>query len=746
MNSLLFSMPGTPIIYYGDELGMGDNIYLGDRNGVRTPMQWGAGKNAGFSQANPQNLYLPLINDPEYHHETYNVEVQQSNTHSLLWWMKRLIAVRKHFKAFGSGSLTFLSPENNKVLAFIRRHEEERILVVANLSRFIQYVNLDLSLCKGMMPVEVFGGTQFPAIGEAPYFLTLAPHCFYWFSLENLKPENAQIETAEPVERLPRIMFADKWESVFTGKARNELERILPEYLKTRRWFGGKARQIKSFSITDTVIIAYDSKRAAAALTQVKYLDGNDETYFMPLVYAPLGDDEGISGNLQQSAVARLEMTNSKERGVLCDALADKDFSRELLNIMVRGRRIRGESGQLQASAARSARLLATQQEAFLEPRIMNVEQSKCSVALGETFILKVFRLPDLGSNPGLEVGRFLTEKRFEHSPKVHGWIHYQSGRRDPAAVAILQEYVPNEGDAWHYTLDSLRGYMESALTLEPKKRKAPPPHIDCMELVDDGIPLVVSELIGPYRESVRVLGQRTAQLHLALASDPGHPDFALEPLSALSQRAAYQSMRSLQASVFQALRNRINSLPEEIQFKAREIMERQSEVMERFSEFKERRISAGIIRCHGDYHLGHVLYTGKDFHIIDFEGEPARPLNQRRRKRSPLTDVAGMIRSFSYAAHSALLEHGAANAEQSGILKPWLEVWRCYVCAAFVKSYLETAGDAVFIPRGRENLMILLNAYLLEKAVYELGYELNNRPEWVEIPLSGIKDILDKR
>jgi maltose alpha-D-glucosyltransferase/alpha-amylase len=746
MNSLLFSMPGTPIIYYGDELGMGDNIYLGDRNSVRTPMQWSADKNAGFSHANPQNLYLPLINDPEYHYETYNIEVQQSNAHSLLWWMKRLIAVRKRFKAFGSGSLTFLSPDNNKVLAFIRRHEEERILVVANLSRFIQYANLDLSLCRGMIPVEVFGGTQFPAIGEDPYFMTLAPHSFYWFSIETAKPDTAPIETAGPAARLPRIRVADKWESVFVGKARNELERILPQYLKTRRWFRGKARLIKSLSITDTIMIAYDSKRAAAALMQVQYMDGNDETYFLPLVYAPLEDDEGISKKLQRAAVVRLEMNNSKGHGVLCDAIADKNFSREVLNIMFRGRRLRGEAGQLLASATRSARLLAAQQDASLEHRILNVEQSNSSMAFGETFILKVFRQPDFGPNPDLEIGTFLTERGFEHSPKVHGWIHYQKGRSDPAVVAILQGYVPNQGDAWRYTLDSLRGYIESALTLGPETRKDAPSAIDFMGLVDDDIPAVVSEMIGHYWESVRVLGQRTAQLHLALASDPGHPDFALEPLSALSQRAAYQSMRSLQASVFQALRNRINGLPEETRVEAREIMDRQSEVMECFNEFKQRRISAGIIRCHGDYHLGQVLYTGKDFSIIDFEGEPARPLNQRRRKRSPLTDVAGMVRSFSYAAHSALLEYGTANAEEAGILKPWLEVWRGYVSAAFVKSYLETAGEADFIPGDREDLILLLNAFLMEKAIYELGYELNNRPEWVGIPLGGIKDILDKR
>ncbi|MEJ2721342.1 MAG: hypothetical protein P8181_09410 [bacterium] len=250
--------------------------------------------------------------------------------------------------------------------------------------------------------------------------------------------------------------------------------------------------------------------------------------------------------------------------------------------------------------------------------------------------------------------------------------------------------------------------------------------------------------MVGAYQETVRLLGERTAEMHLALASNHDNPAFAPETLSALSQRAMYQSMRTLTVTTFQTLRKFARRQPKDIRREVQEIIERQGEVLERFKIFKERRISTTITRRHGDYHLGQVLYTGKDFVIIDFEGEPARTLNERRRKHSPLTDVAGMIRSFSYAAHSALMKHAAMRPSDTETLRPWMGVWESDMSAAFLRSYLETAGDAPFIPEDREALGILLEVFLLEKAVYELGYEINNRPGWVGIPLKGIRRILD--
>ncbi len=745
MNSLLFSMPGTPIVYYGDELGMGDNIYLGDRNGVRTPMQWGPGKNAGFSSANPQRLYLPPINDPEYHYETYNVEAQQNNPHSLLWWMKRMIAVRKRLDAFGYGSLEFLSSDNNKVLSFIRTHEEQRILVIANLSRFIQYVNLDLSEYKNLVPVEVFGRTSFPAIGQDPYFLTLAPHCFFWFTLEPVKGENGSVEVETPVTELPLIRVADRWESVFKGRGAGGLERILPQHLKTRRWFRGKARAIKSLAFTDMIPASFDSGKAVLALVQITYTDENDEMYLLPFTYTRGEEGAEAAEDSARAAAARLKIKDKDEQGLLYDAFADEGFSRGLLDMMARSRRMKGGAGTLQATATKNARQLIAREDVSLAPRMISAEQTNTSVAYGETFILKAFRKPDPGVNPDLEIGSFLTRKKFQHIPKVCGRIVYRARKGEPATIAILHEYVPNEGDAWSYTLDFLRGYIENVLTLEREARDAPPPVVPLTGLEEEDIPRVVSEMVGPYWESVRVLGKRTAELHLALSSDEDDPTFSPERLSALSQRAMYQSMRNLTVNTFQLLRKHMKRFPEDVLPAAREIMGRQSEVLERFRIFKERRVSTTITRCHGDYHLGQVLHTGKDFVIIDFEGEPARTLTERRRKRSPLTDVAGMIRSFAYAGRSALMEHSDMRAEDAEILEPWMEVWLSYVCAAFVKSYLDTAGAAPFVPEDPEDIDRLLKAFLLEKAVYELGYELNNRPDWAAIPLQGIRDVLDE-
>ncbi len=249
-NALLFSLPGTPVIYYGDEIGMGDNVYLGDRDGVRTPMQWSADRNAGFSAANPQRLILPVIIDPEYHYQSANVDAHESNRHSLLWWMRRMVALRKQHKAFGRGSMEFLSPENPHVLAFIRAYEGEQILVVANLSRFVQYVELDLSKYKGTTLIELFGRTPFPQVGDLPYLLTLGPHGFFWFSIEQPKSTTA----AEQAEyQIPRIEMSAGFEGIMRGDARRQFERLLPRYLPHCRWFRAKSRTIANVTVGDTI-------------------------------------------------------------------------------------------------------------------------------------------------------------------------------------------------------------------------------------------------------------------------------------------------------------------------------------------------------------------------------------------------------------------------------------------------------------------------------------------------------------
>jgi len=748
MNALLFSMPGTPVIYYGDEIRMGDNVYLGDRNGVRTPMQWSGDRNAGFSRANPQKLYLPVIIDPEYHYEAVNVEAQQNNPHSLLWWMKRLIALRKRFQAFGRGSIEFLHPENRKILAFVRRYQDERILVVANLSRFVQGVALNLPGFDGMVPVELFGRTEFPTIGEQPYFLSLGPHAFYWFALEPQHVE-APLAITAPESPVPTLTVAGSWHSTFRGKGKAALEAILPYYLKTRRWFGGKARTIRSVDILEAIPIVQARKRPQfyATLLRVHYFDGEPETYVLPLAFATGERADSVLSEFPQAAVVRLQVEGDAEGGLLFDALWDRAFCEALLEAITRRQQFKGAAGEVTARSTRVFRRMRGPADEVLEPSVLKAEQSNTSVIYGDRFILKLFRRLDEGVNPELEIGRFLTEKTtLAHIAPVAGFIEYRRRRREPLTMAILQGLVPNAGDAWQYTLDELERYFERILAAQPEGEEAAIPARSLLDLAEEEPPQLAPDLIGPYLESARLLGERTADLHVALASALDEANFVPELISPFYQRSLQQSMRSLTRQVFQLLRNRLPHVSEALQGQAQQVLGLEEAILRRFRSILGQKSTATRIRCHGDYHLGQVLYTGKDFVIIDFEGEPARPLSERRIKRCALRDVAGMIRSFHYAAYSALLNHeasGTVRPEDISALEPWARFWYLWVSAVFLRAYLAGAAQVPFLPREREELQVMLDALVLEKAIYELGYELNNRPDWVRIPLQAILDLV---
>ena len=746
MSALLFSMPGTPLIYYGDEIGMGDNIYLGDRNGVRTPMQWSADRNAGFSNANPQRLFLPIINDPEYHSETINVEAQQNNPYSLLWWMKRMIALRKRYKAFGRGTIEFLQPANGKILIFLRRHEEECIMVVANLSRFAQYLELDLSAFKEMVPVEIFGRSEFPPIGELPYFLTLGPHSFYWFSLEPKPAARIQAEEGDRVVQLPLLTVAGSWDRILQGRNKAALERLLPAYIKARRWFGGKARGIRTMAIGEILPIMDAHLPAFLALVRVDYSDGDAETYALPLMYAQGERAERVLCDHPHAAITRLAFKDREEEGIVFDAFVDEGFAESLLVGIARHRRRKGMGGDLVASRTHSFHQIRGLGEGRLSTSVLKAEQSNTSIRFGDRFILKMFRRIQPGVNPDLEIGRFLTERKFRHVPSVAGAIEYRREREEPVTLAILQQFVPNEGDAWTYTLDQLTHFFQQAVAARAKMESLSFPSSAPLDLAEQDLPPAVAEIIGPYLESARLLGQRTGEMHLALGSDTDRPDFSPEPFSKLYQRSIYQSMRNLTGQVFQLLRQRLRALPEVTRPEVQKVLDQEARILERFRSIIDLKITAMRIRCHGDYHLGQVLHTGKDFVIIDFEGEPARPLSERRIKRSPLRDVAGMLRSFNYAAYSALFsqrDSGLIRPEDFAFLESSAKFWRIWVSAAFLKAYRREASKGNIIPKAKRELQALLDIYLLEKAVYELGYELNNRPEWITIPIQGIRDLL---
>ncbi len=366
LNGLLLSLPGTPVLYYGDEIGMGDNIYLGDRNGVRTPMQWSADRNAGFSRANPQQLYLPINLDPEYHYEAVNVEAQLRNPHSLLWWMRRLLALRKGWRALGEGRVEFLAPQNRKVLAYVLRHERETLLVVANLSRFPQPVELDLAAFKGRMPVELFGRTSFPAIGASRFFLTLGPHNFYWFSL---KPQSFAVTRTEHRARQERtaLTVGRHWEEVLSEPLRPALEKAFTPYLHAVSWLATGTRTIKAATLQEAVALPLGSANAFLTLWQVEYAGADAEWYAVPLAFAAGRTAERLRRDEAQRVVAEVTVGRSGRRGVLYDALGLHEFDLALLDIIARRRRLKGRRGNVVAWRGPLLRALSRRATAALE-------------------------------------------------------------------------------------------------------------------------------------------------------------------------------------------------------------------------------------------------------------------------------------------------------------------------------------------------------------------------------------------
>ncbi len=756
LNGLLMSLPGTPVLYYGDEIGMGDNVYLGDRDGVRTPMQWSGDRNAGFSRANPQKLYLPVVTDPEYHFEAVNVEAQHNNPSSLLWWMRRLIALRKRFQAFSRGSIEYLQPENRKVLVFVREHEGEHILVVANLSRFTQAAELDLSAYEGRVPVELFGHTEFPRIGELPYFLTMGPHTFYWFQLT---PERSGEQPGEELGLRPEwpalAPAGGDWRSLVTGDDREALEQVLPEYLQPRRWFGGKARKVRSAEVVEALDASTREVASYLMLVRVNYVQGDAETYVLPVAHAEGRHAVRLEKEQPHAVIARLAGASGPgedgHAGLLFDPMVDPAFANELLRVMATPRKLRGEKGELVGTLAKEFRDRRRTDPKSLKPQMVRVEQSNTSLMFGGELFFKLFRKVDPGVNPDVEIARQLVGKGFEHTPPVVGDLSYVQGRA-VSTVGVLKRYVANEGDAWSYTLDGLSGFFERARSTEAKPDRLA---LDVNGMLEraaaDAPPELAKQLLGSYLEAARTIGQRTAEMHRALAAGIDRKEFAPEPFSALYQRSLYQSMRNLTGRTLQTLSRELRMLPEAVRSDAGSVLERSGEILSRMGALVGEKMDAQRIRTHGDYHLGQVLYTGRDFIIIDFEGEPARPLTERRLKRSPLSDVAGMLRSFHYAAYTALADEEARGASRpKDRQKPerWVRFWAGWASAAFLRAYLREAragekGQA-FLPTREDQLRTLLEAHLLEKAVYELGYELNNRPDWVRVPILGIRQLLN--
>jgi maltose alpha-D-glucosyltransferase/alpha-amylase len=726
LNSLLMSMPGTPVLYYGDELGMGDNIFLGDRDGVRTPMQWSPDRNGGFSKADPPQLFLPAIMDPVYGFQAVNVEAQARNPASLLNWVRRLLTVRKAHRAFGRGSLTLLYPGNRKVLAYLRQYESETILCIANLSRSAQPAELDLSAYAGRVPVELLGNSAFPPIGELPYFITLPGYGFYWFLLaEQAAAPTWHQDFEQAVPDLLTLVLPQGWASLVAGSPRSTLtERILPEYLVHQRWFAGKGRTLAKVDLIEYAELSDPLGGWLLCLFETTFTDGTSQRYFLPFAVAweSLSDDPLTQ--LLPSILCRVR--RNARVGVLYDAMADGEMVRCLVAAMAVGRDLVTAGGRFDFVAT-SAFPAGTDVAAF-EIRRLGREQSNTSVIVGEEMILKAYRQVQAGCHPEVEIGRFLTETAgYTHSPQLLGTAEYQAAGGETMALAVLQKFVRNLGDGWSFTLDHVGRYLEDAQIVQPETVTAGGDHDPhALFLLTAGR-----------------LGERTAELHRAFALDVDDPAFAPEPTTAADLKEWSRQAVGQARDAFAALKRARPAAGPGLREDIDRLLALRGDILDRLKDLAPPRLNAVRTRLHGDFHLGQVVIAQDDVQILDFEGEPARPLGQRRAKGSPLKDVAGMLRSFNYAAWAALFEHAAGQPELLEKLRPLTVEWERRTAETFLGHYKAVIGDCPSYPAKKAERARILRLFLFEKLFYEIGYEAANRPDWLRIPLAGLTRLL---
>jgi len=737
MNGLLLSMPGTPVIYYGDEIGMGDNVYLGDRNGVRTPMQWRPERNAGFSSADPQRIYLPPIMDPIYGYQAVNVEAQEREPSSLLNWMRRMLAVRKTVKAFGRGKLAFLKPRNRKVLAYLREFGDEIILCVFNLARSAQPAELDLAAYKGRQPVELIGRTPFPPIGDAPYMVTLPSYGFLWFRLQRNEDVRSWHDERTLREELPVLVLFDGWNSLYRDrvvpwriamaeKIRAQLERsLLPPYLAAQRWYGGKGAVLKRVALGESLAWPYAEDASWLVGTfSAEREGGANQTYFVPLTLAWEEAEEERYRTLLSAGIAKVRQ--QAQIGVLADAVADERFVRAIVDCIGHGRDIRGEHCALRGHPTAAFAKLAGADPTRLPIRAASADSSNSTVVLGDRLFLKIYRRIESGINPEAEIGRFLTEvAHYAHCAPVAGTLDFTGADGVPTTLALLQAYVEHQGDGFDYSVNYLAQFLEQRAT-QTAPSAAGDPH-------------------GGYLALIRTLGQRTGELHVALAMRTGDPAF--DPETSSSQEVGAWCARAVEDAdrVLDRLQARLATLSSEVRAQGEEVLSNRANIATRLSAACSHAEGTLRMRIHGDYHLGQVLLVENDFLIADFEGEPARTLAERRRKASPLKDVAGMLRSLDYAMHTALDRATSGREDALPALAPLAQQWQQAASEVFLTAYRAAVASAGLFPNW-DSAESLLHFFMLEKSMYELAYEVENRPTWVSIPLRGIAAALRER
>ncbi|HSN19346.1 MAG TPA: maltose alpha-D-glucosyltransferase [Usitatibacter sp.] len=732
---LLMTMPGAPILYYGDEIGMGDNIYLGDRNGVRTPMQWSPDRNAGFSRADPQTLYLPPVMDPVYGYEAVNVEAQSRNPSSLLHWTRRLVAMRRLHQSFGRGTIAFLEPGNRKVLAYVREHQDEAILCIANLSRVPQAVELDLGRFEGRVPVELLGQEPFPPIGKLPYLFTLAGHGYMAFRLaKDAKPPGWHEERLA-TRRIPVLVLAPGWQQVlersgppaqpgqfFMHASHEKLrDEVLLPYLRQRRWFAARNEAVRDTRVTLLAPWKAEGATWTVVFLEVDLAAGGSQRYFIPLGLDWESRSHDPMEKFGNNAIVRVR--HRDRVGVFYAAFADAAFTRAIARSMGANLEVPLGRGKLRFSATASYRAYAA--AIADEVRVPAVEQSNTAVFFGNRLFLKGYRRMRDGVNPELELGRFLTEvSPFPNVAPVLGAMEFVGEGEEPMTLAILQKFVENQGDLWQLTCQHLGNMLTPA---HPAATGAESP----------GEAAAFEFHLG----RMALLGRRVAELHRALCVTTGDAAFDPEPTTDADVAAWKAAIEKEMDASFALLETAIPGLDAAAREQASALAGGREKLRARIRATRAPGRAVVKTRFHGDLHLGQVLVAQDDFIIVDFEGEPGRPVAERRAKSSVLRDVAGMLRSFGYAAYAARLRRTPGAPPSESALAA-VAGWERDAAVHFREGYVRAARGLASVPADPAAFQSLLELFLIEKALYELRYEIAQRPDWIGIPLRGLLEL----
>jgi maltose alpha-D-glucosyltransferase/alpha-amylase len=733
MNSLLFSLPGTPVVYYGDEIGMGDNFYLGDRDGVRTPMQWSADRNAGFSNANPQMLYLPVISDPAYNYESVNVELQQKNTSSLFWYMKRMIDMRKSYRAFSRGDLQFINVENPKILAFTRTYEDETILAVVNLSKFAQPAEIELRDFKGHTPVEVFSKNRFPAIRQGqPYFFTLGAHSFQWFLLQ--KRREGKPEENEALPGLGEV-------SEITKPAFRKLleKQVFPAYLPNRKWFTGKHRRIFAMRIPDFIEIRLNGHTIFLLYIEVNYESGLPETYQFALTTVSQGTASEMAETCPEAIVGKIRIKD--EDLVLCDAFYLRSLQQMLFEKLAANETIEVNDGEVVFTSTEELSNFAKDHP--LHPKMHVANEFNTSITYNNRYFLKLYRKVEAFVNPDVELTKMLSEKGFQYTPGYSGTIEWKRGKGN-IVIGFMQRLIENHGDGYSFMRERITNYIDRILA---RGKENPDTAERLGELADpvsfDDLPDPVKLLLGSHAaEEAKLIGERTGELHLALHDLSFEKDFIPEDFSLHYQRSLFSSMQSLVREGYSHL-EKAEDLSPLVKDHFNKLLPQKEQLLEMLRRVYAKKLDVVKIRNHGNFRLQQILLSGRDLFIHDFGGNTARAFSERRLKRSALRDVAQMICSFYYVAYDGFRHNNHMTGNKLQNYFAFIDYWAFYMSSFFMHAWLQKVKGSPLIPQEKADLSMLLETYLVERALKNLTIDILNHKEQAVMPAVIIERVL---